>query len=602
MKNIRRDQKRLNFLPAIFAVIFFGLYFLYFAYFNRYSLAYHEQIQLFRFDWSYFTGFLTSPGGLVRYFSAFLIQFYLYPLIAVSILTLAGFAVFALTKYIFEKFNISVLLLSYIPVFLLAAVQSDYTYSFVNTLGLILALSFTAIYISIPKTRIRYYVLLTSWIVLYLATGGFSILTVVLCIIYELTVAKQRNRFYLVSGYASMAALFPYLFWRFVFFMPLGHMWFSPVLYSLNPLTRHAMQLLFAYFPILLIGVKIWMSFSKKSQFKAVWNWKTMVAGTAVFFVFAFSIKKYSYDPKNELLFRIDSSVQKAEWDNVVKLSSGYPDNNRLIAYFTNLALYKSGKLGDLMFHYNQVDPSYLWLEVPGTQYPYFFGYDIFYHLGYFNKAYDWAFDAMVATGYSPRLLKQLVLCSIINGNTVMAGKYIRILEQSLFYKKWAKQYMALLKDPGLLLNDKEITEKRHFLIQKDFIVDTKNTVGSLIDLLENHPDNRMAFEYYMAALLIDKNMTGFIANINGLKNYGFKKLPIHYEEALLEYMFFTEKDFLPDGYKISESTISRYKEFMQAYSSYSGDQNLAAKQLYKQFGSTYWYYLHFKNLQIKIR
>jgi hypothetical protein len=66
--------------------------------------------------------------------------------------------------------------------------------------------------------------------------------------------------------------------------------------------------------------------------------------------------------------------------------------------------------------------------------------------------------------------------------------------------------------------------------------------------------------------------------------------------------MFFTEKDFLPEGYRIRESTRNRYNEFMQAYSTCSGDMNLAAKKLYKQYGATYWYYLHFANLQIKIR
>jgi hypothetical protein len=602
MDKYKGSGGRLDLLPGITAGLFFIAFFIYFSVFNRYSLAYHEQIQLFRFDWDYFTGFLTNPGGPVKYFSAFLIQFFLYPLAAVFIITLAGIATYILAGYIFRKFNISGVLWSFIPVLWLAAVQSDYTYGFVNTVGLLLALTFTAIYISIRKTNLRYAIMLISWIILYLVIGGFSMLTVVICILHEIFIPENRFRFYLVSGYAFMAAFIPYFLWRFVYFIPVGHMWFSPVLYPLNPSTRLELQLLFAYFPFLLISIKIWMISFKKIHVIPGWNWKTIIIGIAVVLAFAVVIKKYSYDPKNELLFKADNAVQNSEWDNVLKLSNEFSGTNRLMVYFTNLALYKSGKLGDQMFHYIQIDPSYLWLEAPGTQYPYFFGYDIFYHLGFINKAYDWAYDAMVATGYSPRLLKQLVLCSIINGNYLIAEKYLNVLGQSLFYRKWADHYRTLLQHPDQLVQDREIKEKRHMLIQNDFIVDTKNTINSLIQLLENHPDNKMAFEYYMASLLIDKNMTGFIASIQNLKNYGYKELPVHYEEALLEYMFFMEKDFLPEGFRIRESTSNRYNEFMQAYSTYSGDMNLAAQKLYKQYGATYWYYLHFANLQINIR
>lgn len=77
------------------------------------------------------------------------------------------------------------------------------------------------------------------------------------------------------------------------------------------------------------------------------------------------------------------------------------------------LALYKSRQLGDHMFHYNQVGVPGLWLEWKRNWVVTFYGGEIFYHLGYINEAYRWAFEAMV-TKASPHLLKRLVMHGVL--------------------------------------------------------------------------------------------------------------------------------------------------------------------------------------------
>ncbi len=91
------NSKRLNLLLWIVPGAFFMACFLYFVIFNRYLLAYQEQLQLFRFDWNYFTGYLAKPGGLAEYIGAFFIQFYLNPVIGAFIVTLTGIAAYALS-------------------------------------------------------------------------------------------------------------------------------------------------------------------------------------------------------------------------------------------------------------------------------------------------------------------------------------------------------------------------------------------------------------------------------------------------------------------------------------------------------------------------
>jgi hypothetical protein len=99
--------RKLAAITQIFYSVFFILYFLYFLLFKRYHLAYQEQIQLFLYNWNYFTGFLARPGGLSIYFGAFFSQFFIIPLRAAFIVTLKGIAICLLANYIFRKYNIS---------------------------------------------------------------------------------------------------------------------------------------------------------------------------------------------------------------------------------------------------------------------------------------------------------------------------------------------------------------------------------------------------------------------------------------------------------------------------------------------------------------
>jgi hypothetical protein len=591
------NSKRLSFLPWIVPGVFFMAYFLYFAIFNRYLLAYQEQIQLFRFDWNYFAGFLTKPGGLAKYTGAFFIQFYLSPLAGAFIITLAGIAAYALTGYIFRKYKISGILWSFVPALLFVALQSDYMFHFGYTLGLLLVLTFSAIYVSMQSVYIRYAFGFIGWLFLYLAVGGFSLLATLICIIHELLFAKSRYSLFTASGFALIAVLFPYLAYHLIYYIPIREAWFDSNIFTLRKFTIYFLLLFIAYFPLLLILIKILPADSGKTWFQPDWNQQTILAGIIIIFAFAWGIKKYTFNSKISLFLEIDHHVQQANWDQVLKLASRSEETNRLFLYYTNLSLYKTGHLGDRLFYYNQIGVPGLWLNREGDEISLFLGGEIFYHLGYINEAYRWAFDAMVTNGQSPpRLLKQLVLTSLINGDLSVAEKYLNILDQSLFYRNWAKQYRNYLNNSDLLLRDPEIAENRHLLIHTDFIAGSNDSDIGLKQLLENHPDNRMAFEYYMSSLLLDKNLVAFAANIGRIKDFGYKEIPVHYEEALLLYMGYAKKNVLPQDYGIHKTTVQRFKDYAKAYSSLSGTPETAAKSIYKLYGNTYWFYFHFIN------
>lgn len=589
-----RRLKKLVSPALIIAIVFFIALFIYFAVLNRYHLFYQEQIQLFRFDRDYFAGFLSKPGGISEYLGLFFIQFYLKPLAGPFIVTLAGIAVFILAGLIFRKFRISGIIWSCIPVLLLVSLQSDQAYYLGYTIGFLISLAFIAFYISVKTDYLRYVAGFVGCVVLYPLAGGFSFIAIAVCIIFEILYRKSNYSLIVSLGYVSLTALILYLSWHYVYLLPVGSGWMNPIFFVSNPTTKYWLFLLLAYFPFLLIVTGIWFILSKKPQLQFGWNWKTFSAGLIVFSAFSIGIMKYAYDYKTELLLGIDKHVQSAEWDKALKLSAKSPGLNRIAVYLTNLALFKSGKMGDRLFYYNQFGSSGLWLDWGNDASP-FFGCEVFYQLGYINEAYRWAFEALVSKGQSPRILKRLTLTSLINRDYAVGEKYLNILEQTLFYRNWARYYRGCIKDTALLPGDQEIAAKRHLLIQSDFFANVTDYNFELNKLLENHPDNRMAFEYYMASLLLDKKLDFFAANISRIKDFGFKEIPVHYEEALLAYMVNTETSIIPAGYSIRESTRQRFNDYFKTYSFSAGDPDQAVTLLKKRFGNTYWFYLQFK-------
>jgi len=591
------DSKRSKILPKIVAGVFFTASFLYLATVNRFLMAYQEQIQLFRFDRNYFAGFLKTPGGFADYLGAFFTQFFLNPIAGTFIVTLLGTGIFALARIVFKAYRIRGLVWSIIPALFLFALQSDYMFNLGYSIGLVLVISFFVIYISLRNEKFRYAFGIIGWTVLYIATGGVSFVAALLILLHESLFSEKSNKkLFAMIAFVVVVVLFPLLCRQTIYYIPFREIWINPALLEFRDITKYTLALLIIYFPISLILIRF-VPAHKKLWLQANWEWKTITAGTIFILLLSLGFKTWVYDPRIRLFLEIDHNVQQDKWDKVLELSSHSPVTNHLILYYTNLALYKTGHLEDRMFYYPQIGVPGLWLSREGDELSLFLGGELFYELGNINEATRWAFDAMVANGQSPpRLLKQLILTALINGDYGVAEKYLNILDESLYYRDWAKHYKNYLSNPDLLLNDPEIAAKRHLMIHDDFVSRTNDSDIGLKLLLENHPDNRMAFEYYMTSLLLAKNLNEFVANIERIKEFGYKEIPLHFEEALLIYMGYTKKNAVPQGYGIRRTTVQRFQNYAKAYASKPGDPRTAAESLSGSFGNTYWFYLHFIN------
>lgn len=571
--------------------MFFIVYFLYFFILNRYILIFQEQNQLFRFSKTYFLDFLSAPGGISEYTGAFLTQFFLFPPAGPLILTLTGFAAFALSYYILKIKGIKGLFYSLVPVLLLAGLHSHYLYKIASSTGFILSLGYFALYISPGSIKSRYLMLIIGWPVLFYISGSYAFLASILCLIHELLYNKGRSRFLTSALIIILACTAQYLFSNIIFFMSSdsNHIYLIPVFSKSS--FKYILILLLIYFPLILV-IKNLIPGELKIKGKVLipeGSLKSLLAGIFLIIILSGILFRTAYNRKTEILLGMDHYIQCSEWQKVLDLSSMFPDTNRLVMYFTNLSLYNTGQMGDNLFKYPQAGSSGLRLDWKPNGSTAFFGCGLFYQLGSTNEAYRWAFEAMVAIGPNPRSMKIMAATCLINDELPLAGKYLRLLNQSLFYRKWAQQYGKMLSDTYLIDSDPVLAKNRTLLVHSDFFAANLN----LYALLVNYPENKMAYDYLLASLLLDRNLKGFSRVITDISNYNYKKLPVSYEEALIFYSSFEKQNFIPEGFSLSQETIEKFRNYAETFSRYSDTPSLLEKELKLKYGSTYWYYLH---------
>ena len=571
----------------------FVIYFLYFALLNRYHILYLEQNQLFIWSLDFLKEQFSLPGGLTLYSGSFFTQFFVYPWLGAFIYTLNSFAIFALSFYIFKKHNFENIVLSLVPVWLLAILQSNELFIFGQAIGFLLLLSYFALYISINKSGSRYILFFAGWPVFYLLTGGFSIPLVLLCVLHELLFRKEKKHYIITTFYLITGILVPYLSSRLIFYIQPDKIFTYPVISELHSIFLYALILLLVWTPLILIAGFFMDKMKSLKNRLLPWSISNVLTGVVIIVLMAFVVHKRAYNKMADMMLGIDHYAQQAEWNKVLKISDRYPGYNTLVIYYTNLALYKTGKMMDKMFNYPQIGSQGLRLKWQRNL-NLFFGGEVFSQLAYNNESIHWAFEALVAKGLNPRSLKKLAVGCIVNGNYDIARKYLSLLNRTLFYRRWAQQHVRYLSDPDLAEEDSEISQYRDLMVRSNFFSEVNGL--NLQDLLKNHPENKMAYEYLLASLLLDRNLDDFAKVVLDLKYYGYNRMPLHIEEALIFYNFYENQKIIPEGFSFRQETINRFNDYAKIYTRLRNDRKVAALELGKKYGKTYWYYLQFTN------
>jgi hypothetical protein len=225
-------------------------------------------------------------------------------------------------------------------------------------------------------------------------------------------------------------------------------------------------------------------------------------------------------------------------------------------------------------------------------------GNEILYQLGLTNASQEYAFESMETIpnmGKSVRVIKRLAETNMINGQYKVSEKYLKLLEKTIFYRKWAKGSMDMLNNEEKINNDPDLGEKRKFMVRNDYFFHIKNIEAVLNRMVKENPENKMAFEYLMAFYMINKDLRNFINLIPVMEKMQYSRVPVSYQEAIMYIIGLNNEDPMTNSPQyVSQDTKLRMKAYGDIYTAYPDAQS----RLEKRFSGTYWYYLHFRDAE----
>lgn len=291
-----------------------------------------------------------------------------------------------------------------------------------------------------------------------------------------------------------------------------------------------------------------------------------------------------------------DYFARNERWDDVLKYADSHPPRNYLSLAMLNLSLAKTEQLGNKMFTYNQHGINGLFLPFNREYVTAIMGNEILYQLGLTNASQEYAFESMETIpnmGKSVRVIKRLAETNMINGQYKVSEKYMKLLEKTVFYRKWARESMNFLYDEEKINSDPGWGERRKFMVRNDYFFHIKNVEAVLNRMVKENPGNKMAFEYLMAFYMINKDLGNFINLIPVMEKMQYSRVPVSYQEAIMYIIGLNNEDPMTNSPQyVSQDTKLRMKAYGDIYTAYPDAQ----ARLEKRFSGTYWYYLHFRD------
>lgn len=581
-----------------------------------YVIVYQSETNdcFFLFGRPFLVEFLDHPAGLLRCGARFLGQFYHYrwlgALIVSACITCFGF----LFHRVLTKFDRTApVSLAVLPCVLLLALHTSTFYGLQDTLGLCLSCGGFLGYLSVPGTALRRAYALVAIPVIYFVAGFYLWIFVAWIVAFECLHSPLRSGLVFGAVYATFSIAVPLVAWRWLYAIPLRSAMMCPVMFG-PPFRTGSPDQTFAHFSVdcmlavVLCAVLLvvpfwgrlfsgmhWLPFRQaKPTRRSRMVWAVAIGALVIL------LHLVRYDAPLATVVACRQLYKERQWDALLAKARRNPYGDVRVQFMTNFALYHQGKLLDEMFRYPQPwGTRGLFLNFTGTRVASpeeddtasgMYNSDLLYEMGHANFSLRHAYNCLSLQGKTYETLTRMAECSMVNGNDAMAVKYLNLLEKTVFYRDVARRYKAILADPDAA--EREFGELRKRLPTVDGF---GHPTRHFITLLESKPDNRMALDYLMAWLLLEKtpdSIESICADLGHLRDVGHTTVPRHCQEALLLKEELTHTPVDPQGFQCDRAIAARVENFGRDMSGQG--VWLDAKTARNLYGDTYMYYWFF--------
>ena len=449
------------------------------------ALSYQEQYQLFLWTWDYFVERVSQPGGFADWLGEFIVQFYYIEWLGALFLALLFVAMQRITGTVLRDTIFSEnWIIRTVPVILVAIVlwlMGDINVLLSLPVAIILALALACIRLSKPL----------SWIDLLIVPIAYWLIGPAVWIYVIIRVIQIGWKHLWTAGWLVAVQLMAYA-------------WLLPQ-----------------------------------------WPLQQVMTGLNYYRIPLHYPQLSGYDKDMYELIRLDYLVRNERWDEIVKRAGEHQVKTPFWSNCVNLALSQKRLLADRMFDFWQSGEEALIMPRTRDLTSMLPSAETFWRLGMVNSAQRYMFDtqeSILNARKSGRCTKRIAECMIVNGHYQTAAKQLNLLKKSLFYRSWAKDAEAMMKDEATINNHPVYGRLRQLRYKENFLYsyeELDKMFGLLFIRSQETGDrsqevNKMALDYFMAQMLLKGNLQGFQQYMGAVQQYGgYRQMPLGYQDVM---------------------------------------------------------------------
>lgn len=561
----------------------------------RCALSYQEQYQLFLFTPSYFTERISVPGGLADYVSEFITQFYYVYALGAILLALVFFCLQRLTWVLMRRSGVSQswYLQSFIPVVALWALMGNENVLLSFAIAL-LGMEELILHYIIVRDHSRGWVAPAVYLLIAIPVGYWLVGPVIIGIAGSSLALPKREGMGLSLalpkreemsntqahtkdaetnvtplGWTLLSVLyFVAIVWLCGRFLQYPYYkLFGGINYFRYPAVIPVMQwVVVALFALLPLAASYLSRLEGKRAVRAE------VAQLVVIVLATVPLLRFSFDRATYELIDYDYLVRTHQWQRIIEKAEKHQASSPMSVSCVNLALAMQGQLCDRLFEFYQNGAEGLFPTFTRDMTSPLPTAEVFYQLGMVNDAERYTFEAQEAIpNYrkSGRLTRRIAQCEIINGNYAVAAKYLRMLENSLFYRQWARSQERFLYNSAAVKADSEYGRLRDIRIKRHDYLFSDQEMDQMLGLLlvdNKKYDNRMAYEYLIAYELLQRDVNRFMQYYPLGRFVQFDHIPYAIQQVLIGSWLQRHNTLQGMPYSVDRQNVDATVAFIRAY------------------------------------
>ncbi len=536
----------------ILNLFFFVLAFCFWLFWHPEWLNFHEQYQMFLFSFDYLKEHLALPGGFVVWLSEFFVQFFYNTFSGAAVVALVLTGIYLLNKTVDNQ------LFALLPSVLIWIYAGDENMLFTFPTAVLSALALSVCYKKINFEH-KFYLQFLLFPLIYWLIGYCVWIYVLLTSLDALKNCFDKSKKMVLLSFKCLILCF------FMFLVAYTVAKNYPLIDIFCGIDYYRDRMIIPFWQHLIALSCVVVPYLKFKQNKVFYYAQIAVLVGGLFWGVIKKYDKLRYD-----YIKIDYFARWQKWDSLLKFAKNNNLNNDFTTSGINLALAMTNQLPDRLFEFRQTgNEGFL-----ST-----FGYNMFscgptaeacYYLGLNNSVLRYNFDmqsAILNCKNSGRFFKRIAESYILNRRYDVAQRYLNKLKKTLFYRSWA------LDAEKCLYNENKVKENPEWArILKCRVPNGLNFSHSdmslmLVYLFEQCPENRMAIDYALSAMLVNKDLRQFVKYFPlYTKSFGTSNIPEIYQQAFLLACFQNGFSFdqMPDF--ISEKVKNTYKDFDRTY------------------------------------